>query len=160
MNDNSVSEIDDLEFLKRGLLLGEGFQLYMVIANTVDERNNLIHELSATQGLVAAVIEGGELKERSLADAILDAFYGLQGQNGRLIVCVSELDEVIAEKPRLLSHLNEQRNELSVHAPGAIVIIGSSLLIGQLRHAAPDAWSIRSADCEVGLYYRKLCRCY
>ncbi len=31
-------EIKDFEFLKRGLLLGKGFQLYLVVANTIDEQ--------------------------------------------------------------------------------------------------------------------------
>lgn len=141
-------ELDDVEFLKRGLLLGEGFQLYLVNVNTIDDREGLIHELSTTKGLVTTTVEGAGLNDRSLVTAILDSFSTLSHSEEYPVVVVSEIDELVAEEPRLLSRLNEQRNELTVQSTGAVVILGSMELIQRLRNAAPDAWSIRAADLE------------
>jgi hypothetical protein len=142
------SELNDIEFLKRGILLGEGFQLYFVIANTIDVRQKVIKELLETKGILVKIVEGTNLSEQNLASVIIDSFHSLSNFEGRPVVILTEIEELVAENPRLINRFNEERNELVSNVSGVVVIIGSEELIEMLRRAAPDVWSIRSADVE------------
>ncbi len=142
-------EPDDLEFLKRGLLLGEGFQLYLVGVNSVDGRRRVADEIASVPGLHVTAIEGASLGARTLVTAVIDAFSRPAEAGKYPVVIVSEIDENVAEEPRLLMRLNQQRNQLTTQASGALILLGSQYLIQRLRSTAPDLWSIRAADLEL-----------
>lgn len=146
---HNETQISDLEFIKRGLLLGEGFQLYLASANRIDDRRMFVRELTTTPGLTTEVIGGSDLRERPWLTAISDVFAKINDSEGRVAIVLSEIDEIVAEEPYLLGRLNEQRNELIAKVAGGIVILCSSYLLSQLRKSAPDTWSVRAADLDV-----------
>ena len=59
-------ELDDLELMKRGLQLGEGFQLYVGATRSAGAREGVIRDLSGTAGLHVTV----ELTDRDDEEAI------------------------------------------------------------------------------------------
>jgi tetratricopeptide (TPR) repeat protein len=140
---------DDLDFLRQGLLLGEGFQLYLVGAQSVDARRRAIDYLVSTPGIVAGLVTRDQIVGVGLSAAISKAFADLPTDGKRPVVFVSEIDELIARDPRVLARLNQQRNELIAWSAGAIVVIAAPGSVAAIRRAAPDTWSVRSADVNV-----------
>jgi len=149
-NDNQLNETEAIEFLKRGLLLGTGFQLYLVAANTVDQRSSIAQYVSEISELTTLVIEGTDIDvQKTLVKTLLENFQMLDNRQSRPVIILTEIEEVVIENPRALSHLNTQRNELIRGFSGALLILGSTQLIARLRNEAPDTWSVRAADLEM-----------
>ncbi len=145
--DSIQDEVDDIEFLKRGLLFGEGFQLYVGAAPSVDAREAVIQKLRATEGLDVRAVYGDD--KRGLAVAITSAFGELKGSSRRPVVVITDIEQEAEGEASLFRRLNEQRNELIQRSPGAIVVLGSAYAINVLRRVAPDMWSVRAADLDL-----------
>ncbi len=145
------AELDDVEFLRRGLELGEGFQLYVVAADSLDAREQLIGRLAQSPGLSVEIVRGDVLGGNTLAGAVVDAFRRLGDANRRPVVVLSDVDELAMDDPRLLGRFNEERNEFIRGAPGAVVVVAGSKLVDAMRKAAPDTWSVRAADLALGV---------
>ena len=141
--------VDEVEFLRRGILLGEGFQLYLVGAESLDARQRAIEQLLSTPGLAIATVTGEDFAGNSLAGVIAEAFAKLVGKEGRPVVVVAAIDEMVADDPRLLTRLNEQRSEFIAGSTGAVVILATPRVIAGIRRLAPDTWSVRAADLDV-----------
>jgi tetratricopeptide (TPR) repeat protein len=141
--------LDDIEFLRRGLLLGDGFQLYLVGAESIDARQRVIEALLSTPGLVVAAITASDFSRKGISGAVAEAFAKLSGREGRPVVVVSAIDELVADDPHLLTRLNEQRSQLITGSAGAVVLFATPRTIAAVRRLAPDTWSVRSADLDV-----------
>ncbi|MCP4659104.1 MAG: hypothetical protein GY856_27155 [bacterium] len=144
-------ELDDVEFLRRGLELGEGFQLYVVAADSLDAREELICRLAESPGLNVEIVRGDVRGGKTLVGTMVDAFQRLGDANGRTVVVLSDVDELAMDDPRLLGRFNEERNEFIRGAAGAVVVVAGSKLVDSMRRAAPDAWSVRAADLALGV---------
>lgn len=144
-----TEELSDKEFLRRGLEMGEGFQLYIASADSLDAREQLVEQLQESPRLDVGVVRGNEMRRETLAESITHTFQGQQQTAKRPVVVVTDLDESATADPRILSRLNEQRNELIRDSNGAVIVVAGSKLVGSMRKAAPDTWSVRSADLDV-----------
>ncbi len=145
---SAPDELNDAEFLRRGLELGDGFQLYIASADSLDTREDLVKRLKESPELDVGVVRGTSLQEKTLAGSIVDTFDRRSSAKGRPVVVVTDIDEQVLDDPRILARLNEQRNELIRGADGAIVVVAGSKLVDSMRKAAPDTWSVRAADLD------------
>jgi hypothetical protein len=146
MRNAEEQESDDAKFLRRGLELGEGFQLYVVSVDSPDTREDVIDGLKESPALDVKVVRGNAIQGGTLITAIVEALHGRQDLKGRPVAIVTDLDELAMVEPRILTRLNEQRNEFIRAANGAVVMIGGSGLADLVRKSAPDTWSVRAAD--------------
>ena len=108
-----------------------------------------IDGLIATPGIAAAVITREQIVDKSLMAAVAEAFSSLADRGQRPVVIVSGIDELIADDPQVLTRLNQQRSQLIAGSPGALVIVMTPTSVAAFRRAAPDTWSVRSADIDV-----------
>jgi len=149
LSESNQADTDDFEFLKRGLLLGKGFQLYLIIANTIDEQKRFINKLSKVESLSVEAIQSSCIDAGRLIHTIHETFSKLIRSKGRSVVILHEIDELVSDEPRLLRHLNEQRNEIISQSSGALIILASNDITQRLRRESPDIWSVRDADIDV-----------
>src|SRR5580693_9650770 len=144
-----AGELDDLELLKSGLLLGEGFQLYVGTARSADTREQVIRDLSATKGLRVGTLRG-EACTFPIEGAIAAAFDSMKDGPDRPVVVVTGIERDAAATASLFRRLNERRNELMARVPAAVVVLGGAYTVSVLRKVAPDVWSVRAADVDLG----------
>lgn len=149
LSESDPDDTDDFEFLKRGLLLGEGFQLYLITANTVDEQKRFIHALSKVEGLSVEAVRSSCVDAGRLIHTIHEIFSRLTRSEGHSVVILHEIDALVSDEPHLLSGLNEQRNEIISQSSGAIIIIAGDHTMRRLRRESPDIWSVRDADLDI-----------
>lgn len=148
-SDPTRDELDDLEFLKRGLLLGEGFQLYIVTAPSVDAREAIASALRNTDGLSVELVRADSLN-MTVESAVAEAFNNARRRGGRPVVVMTDVEQDAAGSAQLFRRLNQGRNELIADVPGALIVLGSHHAVQTFRKVAPDTWSVRAADVEVG----------
>lgn len=137
------------EFLRRGLALGDGFALYVVAAEQLGTREGLLVSLGADPALALAPIDVAELTDAAIDRPIEAAQRKLATDDRRHVVIVTGLEELAERVPELMARLNEYRNELRARINGALVFLGTPLLLRLVQHQAPDVWSARAADLEL-----------
>ncbi len=140
----------DLEFLIRGLQLGEGFQLYFVGINSFEGREALATHLEAIGLFRVAVVHWSEERTGSIVSEIIDAFAGIPPGDRRPVVVLTEIEQLVSDNPSVLNRLNEQRNRLIRESDGAVIILSSTALLRLIMKTSPDTWSVRAADVYFG----------
>jgi tetratricopeptide (TPR) repeat protein len=137
------------DFVRRGLVLGEGFGLYVVAAEQLRTREALLRSLGEDPALALARVDVAEHEDVAIDRPIEAAQRGLAADPRRHVVVVTGLDELAERVPELMTRLNEYRNELRARVDGAMVWLGTPVLLRLVQHQAPDVWSARAADLEL-----------
>jgi tetratricopeptide (TPR) repeat protein len=137
------------EFVRRGLALGEGFALYVVAAEQLDTREALVRALGEDPALALARVDVAELEDVAIDRPIEAAQRRLIADHRRHVVVVTGLEELAERMPELMPRLNEYRNELRARIEGAMVWLGTPVLLRLVQRQAPDVWSARAADLEL-----------
>jgi formylglycine-generating enzyme required for sulfatase activity len=137
------------EYLRRGLALGEGFALYVVAAQQLDTREDLVRSLCEDTRLSVAKVDVGQLDDAAIDGPIEAAQRKLAASDRRRVVVVTGLEELAERVPELMARLNEYRNELRARIEGAMIWLGTPVLLRLVQHQAPDVWSARAADLEL-----------
>ena len=145
----AAAEIDDLELLKRGLLLGQGFQLYVGTTRLAGSREAVIRDFQATAGLRVGTVRGEACKS-PIESAIASAFDSVKDGPDRPVVVLTDIEREADGAASLFQRLNERRNELIARVPAAVVVLGGPLTVEVLRKVAPDLWSVRAGDFDLG----------
>jgi tetratricopeptide (TPR) repeat protein len=138
-----------VEFLRRGLALGEGFALYVVAAEQIDTREALVRSLGEDPALALARADVAEREDVAIDRPIEAAQQKLAADHRRHVVVVTGLEELAERMPELMPRLNEYRNELRARIDGAMVWLGTPVLLHLVQRQAPDVWSARAADLEL-----------
>lgn len=137
------------ELLRRGLALGDGFALYVVAAEQLATREAFVRSLGESPTLALALVDVAELANAAIDRPIDTALRKLAADRRRHVVVVIGLEELAERVPELMARLNEYRNELRARIDGALVLLGTPVLLRLVQHQAPDVWSARAADLEL-----------
>ncbi len=137
------------EFLRRGLALGEGFAHYMVAAEQLATREAFVRSLGEDPALALARADVAERKDIAIDRSIEAAQHELPADPRRHVVVVTGLEELAERMPELMPRLNEYRNELRARIDGAMIWLGTPVLLRVVQRRAPDVWSARAADLEL-----------
>lgn len=138
-----------VEFLRRGLALGEGFAHYVVAAEQLATREALVRSLGEDPALALARADVAEREDIAIDRSIETAQQELVGDPRRHVVVVIGLEELAERMPELMPRLNEYRNELRARIDGAMIWLGTPVLLRVVQRRAPDVWSARAADLEL-----------
>jgi tetratricopeptide (TPR) repeat protein len=138
-----------VEFLRRGLALGEGFALYVVAAEQLATREAVVRSLGEDPALALARADVAEREDVAIDRPIEAAQQELAADHRRHVVVVTGLEELAERMPELMPRLNEYRNELRARIDGAMIWLGTPVLLRLVQRQAPDVWSARAADLEL-----------
>lgn len=138
-----------VEYLRRGLALGEGFGLHVVSAEQLETREALVRALKEDPALAVAVVDVAEREDAGIDGPIEDGQRSIVAGDRRKVVLVTGLEELAERVPEVMTRLNEHRNELRARIDGAVVLLGTPVLQDLVQHRAPDVWSARTADLEL-----------
>lgn len=137
------------EFLRRGLVLGDGAAFYVVAAEQLATREALIRSLGEDPALALARVDVAEREDVAIDRPIEAAQQELAADHRRHVVVITGLEELAERMPELMPRLNEYRNELRARLHGAMIWLGTPVLLRVVQRQAPDVWSARAADLEL-----------
>lgn len=137
------------ELLRRGLVLGEGFGIHVVSAEQLETREALVRSLSEDPALAVAVVDVAGRGDAAIDGPIEDAQRSIAPSDRRTVLVVTGLEPLAERVPELMARINEHRNELRARIDGALVLLGTPVLLDLVQRRAPDVWSARAADVEL-----------
>lgn len=136
------------DLLTSAVAAGEAFELFFVCSASepvLDEVQRRLETASDSNNCLQKLTYGtpGDLQN------LLPDLLNLPGADaGRQVICIrgrGARDELAAAWTRALVVLNEQRNRIIGHLPGALLLLGPEQLSSIAQRRAPDLWSIRSS---------------